>query len=150
MRLLPVSPDLPGRCGVTRQTRIEVATLVGLAVLSGLILAAFASLACPAPSDSDPCTGAGFNRAVVLILAAVTLGLLAAPVAFLAEYAVRRQIVYRGSWGRALRRAALLSVAVASLGGLRLGGALSPVALLIVIGLLGVVEWMAIRRFDHR
>lgn len=135
---------------MTRRTRIEVAALLGLAILGGLILAGFASLACPGPSEADPCPGAGLNRAVVLVLVAATLALLAAPVAFLAEYAVRRQIVYRGSWGRALRRAALLAVAVAALGGLRLGGALSPIAALIVLGLLAVVEWMAVRRFDRR
>ena len=134
---------------MTRRTRIEVASLLGLALLVGLALAVFASLACPAPSDGEPCSGAGLNRVIVVTLAALAIGLLGAPVGFMAEYAVRRQIVYRGAWGRALRRAALLAVAIAALAGLRLGGALSPVAGLFIVGLLAAVEWMAVRRVDR-
>ena len=59
--------------------------MVGLAVLCGVALAGFASLACPGPTATDACRGAGLNRAVVIGLASASVVLLAAPVAFLAE-----------------------------------------------------------------
>jgi hypothetical protein len=83
---------------------------------------------------------------VVVVLASVSAGLLVTPFAFLAEVVARRRIVYRGAWLRAARRGVLVGLVVATLAGLRLGGALSvPVAMFIII-LAGVVEWLAVRR----
>ena len=74
---------------------------------------------------ATPCPDAGVNRAVVVALAAASAGLAVAPFALLAEFAVRRRIIYRGAWARAARRGLLVAGAIAALAGLRLGGALS-------------------------
>jgi SAM-dependent methyltransferase len=102
-----------------------VAAVFLLAVLSSLVTLAFAANACPAALPGQPCPDAGSNRVVLLALASLTAGLLVAPFAFLAEYAVRRRIVYRGAGWRAARRSALVALAIAALAGLRLGNALS-------------------------
>ena len=95
------------------------------AALLGVLLVVFAARSCPAASSAEPCPGAAVNRAVVITLAAATIGFAVAPLAFLAEYAARRRIVYRGSWLRAARRGALAAGVVAVLAGLRLGGVLT-------------------------
>ena len=70
------------------------------------------------------------------------------PFAFLGEFVVRRRIVYRGAWARAVRRGLLVGLVVITLAGLRLGGALSvPVAIFVVL-LAGAAEWFAVRRVD--
>ena len=70
------------------------------------------------------------------------------PVRAAVGFVVRGRILYRGAWGRAIRRGLLAGGAVAALGGLRLGGALTvPVAIFVVL-LAGAVEWLSIRRFD--
>jgi hypothetical protein len=84
----------------------------------------------------------------VVTLAAATAGLAVMPFALLAEFAVRRRIIYRGAWGRAARRGALVAAIVAAVAGLRLGGAMSVPAALFVISLAAAVEWFAVRRFD--
>jgi hypothetical protein len=133
---------------VTGRHRVIVAALALLAILVGVVLVAFAGNACPAATATNPCRAAGTNRVIVVILAASCAGLLVTPFAFLTEFLLRRRIVYRGAWGRAVRRGLLVAAAVAALGGLRLGGALTvPVG--IFVGLLAVlVEWLAVRRFD--
>ena len=85
---------------------------------------------------------------MVVALAAVAATLLVVPFAFLAEFAVRHRIAYRGMRGRALRRGLLVGLAVAALAGLRLGGALSVPAALFVAVMLGLLEWFTVRRFD--
>ena len=90
----------------------------------------------------------GANRAVVVTLAAATAGLVVVPFALLAEFAVRRRILYRGAWARATRRGLLVAAAIAALGGLRLGGALSVPVAIFVLSLAGALEWLAVRRFD--
>ena len=70
------------------------------------------------------------------------------PFALLAEFAVRGRILYRGAWVRAIRRGVLAAGAVAALGGLRLGGALTVPVTIFVLLLAGAIEWLAIRRFD--
>jgi hypothetical protein len=125
-----------------------VAALGALGVLSAVALLVFANLACPAELPSQPCPAAGTNRLVVIALAAITATLVVVPFAFLAEFALRRRIVYRGAWGRALRRGVLVGVAVITLAGLRLGAALTvPVAIFVVL-LLAAAEWFAVRRLD--
>lgn len=128
--------------------RVIVAGLLLLAVLAAIVLVAFAASACPTGTASNPCPGAGVNRAIVVGLAGVTVGLAVSPFAFLGEFVVRRRIVYRGAWARAGRRGVLAGLVVVALAGLRLGGALTvPVA--IFVGLLAaLVEWYAIRRLD--
>ena len=88
------------------------------------------------------------NRVIVVALAATTAGLAVVPFGVLAEFAVRRRILYRGAWGRAARRGLLVAAALAALAGLRLGGALSVPVVLFVISLTAAVEWFAIRRLD--
>lgn len=128
--------------------RLAVAALVLGAVLSGVLLVAFASTSCPSASPSVVCPNATLNRGVVVALASLTVGLLVAPFAFLAEFALRRQIVYRGAATRAARRGLLLAVVIVALAGLRLGEALSVPVALFVVTLAAIVEWFAVRRFD--
>jgi hypothetical protein len=133
---------------VSGRNRRVVVALIAVAAAAMAVLVAFAASACPLERANQPCPEAGFNRAVVVGLAAAVAGLLVTPFAFLAEFAARRRIVYRGSWGRAARRGLLVAAVVASMAGLRLGGALSVPAVLFVVMLAGMVEWFAVRRFD--
>jgi len=133
---------------VSSRTRLAVVTMVLLAVLGTVVVLAFAAHACPSETASQPCPAAAANRGIVLALLALTVGLLVTPFAFLAEVALRRRIVYRGAWGRAARRGALVAATVAALAGLRLGDALSPPVGLFIVTLGGAVEWLAVRRFD--
>lgn len=104
-------------------------------MLSVVLLVVFASRSCPTPMPELPCSSASLHRMVVVVLASTATGLLVAPFAFVAEFAARRRIVYRGAWGRAARRAFLAAFVVAALAGLRLGGALSaPLALFVLVG----------------
>jgi hypothetical protein len=133
---------------VSRRTRLAVAALALLAVLMAVLLFVFASVACPTASPDQPCPGAVSNRVVVIVLAALAVGLLVVPFALLSEFVIRGRILYRGAWGRAIRRGILAGGVVAVLGGLRLGGALTvPVAIFVVL-LAGAIEWLSIRRFD--
>ena len=127
---------------------MAVAALVLLAVLAAVVLVSFAGRACPADTASTACPDAAANRFVVVALAAATAGLAVAPFALLAEFAVRRRIIYRGAWVRAARRGVLVAATIAALAGLRLGGALSVPVALFVLSLAAVVEWFAVRRFD--
>jgi hypothetical protein len=127
---------------------LAVAALVLLALLAAVVLIAFAGNACPADTPSNPCPEAGFNRGVVVALAAALAGLAVTPFALLAEFAVRRRILYRGAWARAARRGLVVAVTIAALAGLRLGGALSMPIGLFVVCLAVAVEWLAVRRFD--
>jgi hypothetical protein len=133
---------------VSRRTRLAVAALALLAVLVAAILFAFANVACSTDTTEQPCPGVVTNRVLVIGLAAMAVGLLVVPFALLAEFVIRGRILYRGAWGRAIRRGLLASAAVAALAGLRLGGALTvPVAIFVVL-LGAAIEWLAIRRFD--
>lgn len=133
---------------MTPRSRIAVAALVLLAVLGAVVLVAFAGNACAGDLPGRPCPDAGFNRVVVVALAAASAGVAVTPFAFLAEFAVRRRIIYRGAWGRATRRGLLVGASIAAIAGLRLGGALSVPVALFVISLAVAVEWVALRRFD--
>ena len=133
---------------MTGRSRVVVAALVLLAVLGAVVLVAFAGNSCAGDLPGRPCPEAGTNRAVVVALAAITAGLAVMPFALLAEFAVRRRIIYRGAWGRAARRAVLVAATVATIAGLRLGGALSVPVALFVISLAAALEWVALRRFD--
>lgn len=133
---------------MTSRSRIAVAALVLLAVLGAVVLMAFAGNACAGDLPGRPCPEAGANRIVVVALAAASAGVAVMPFAFLAEFAVRRRIVYRGAWGRATRRGLLVGAAIAAVAGLRLGGALSVPVAFFVISLAVAVEWVALRRFD--
>lgn len=127
---------------------MAVAALLLLAILGAVVLVAFAGNVCPSDLPGQPCPNAGLNRALVVVLAAVTAGLLVAPFALLAEFGLRRRIIFRGAWGRAARRGLLVAGAVAAMGALRLGGALSVPVVLFVISLAAAAEWLAVRRFD--
>jgi hypothetical protein len=133
---------------VTGRSRTTVAALVLLAVLGVVVLVAFAGNACPRDMPGRPCPNAGPNRVVVVALAAATAGVAVVPFALLAEFAVRRRIIYRGAWGRATRRGVLVAAAIAAIAGLRLGGALSVQVALFIVSLGAALEWVALRRFD--
>jgi hypothetical protein len=125
--------------------RTAVIGLILAAILAALLLAAFAANACPAETASQPCPQAPRNVVLVVGLAATTAALTVTPFAFLGEVLARRRIVYRGAWVRAARRGVLVGLVIATLAGLRLGGALSvPITIFIVI-LAAVVEWFAAR-----
>lgn len=130
------------------RTRLVVAGLALLALLVGVTLVAFAANACPTDVPARPCPEAWTNRMIVVVLAAAAAALLVAPFAFLSEFVARRHIVYRGAWARAARRGLLVAALVASLAGLRLGGALSIPGALFVLTLATMAEWFAVRRFD--
>ena len=126
--------------------RAFVAALVLAGIFAIVMLVGVAGRVCPADTAQQPCPDAARNRAVVVALASGSAVLLVAPFAFLGEVVARRRIVYRGAWLRAARRGVLVGLVVATLAGLRLGGALSvPVAIFIVI-LAGVIEWLVARR----
>jgi hypothetical protein len=133
---------------MTARSRLVIAALVLLAILGAVVLVAFAGNACAGDLPGRPCPDAGAHRAVVVVLAAITTGLAVVPFALLAEFAVRRRIIYRGAWGRASRRGALVAAVVAAIASLRLGGALSVPVALFVISLAAALEWVALRRFD--
>lgn len=128
--------------------RFYVLALVLTGVLGFVVLAALAGNLCPAPTTTNACPDAGRNRAVVVVLAAFSTGVLVAPFAFLAEFVLRRRIVYRGSWRRATRRGLLAGAVLATFAGLRLGGALSVAGAIFVLLLAGLTEWFAWRRID--
>ena len=130
------------------RVRLALAAFLLLAVLCGMILVAFAGNTCATDLPAAPCPEAGRNRGVVVALLGLTTWLLVVPFAFLAEFALRRRIVYRGIWGRAMRRGFLAGLAMAAVSGLRLGGALSVPAVLFLVIMVGLVEWFAIRRVD--
>jgi hypothetical protein len=133
---------------VSSRTRLEVVALVLVGILAAVVLLAFAAHACPSDTASTPCPSAAANRVIVVVLLVLTVWFVVTPFAFLAEFAARRRIAYRGAWARAARRAALVAAIAAALAGLRLGGALSPPTGLFFITLAGAVVWLAIRRFD--
>ena len=130
-----------------RQRLLVIVLVLGALGCAGAVVL-FAMNACPAPGPNDPCPGAIFNRIVVIGLAALGTLLLVTPFAFLAEFVVRRRIVYRRAWGRAARRGLLLAAVVVALAGLRLGGALTVPVALFTITLAAIVEWFALHRFD--
>jgi hypothetical protein len=131
---------------MTGSHRVTVLALILAAVLVGMLLVVFASNACPVDTIAQPCPGAPRNIVLVIILAAFAVALTVTPFAFLGEVVARRRIVYRGAWGRAARRGVLAGLVIATLAGLRLGGALSvPIAIFILI-LAAAAEWLAARR----
>ena len=125
--------------------RTVVAALMLLGILAAVLLVAFAGSTCPVETEAQPCPGAARNLVIGIGLAAVAVGLLVTPFAFLGEIVARRRIVYRGAWARAARRGILTGLVVAALAGLRLGGALSVATGLFVLILASVAEWFAIR-----
>jgi hypothetical protein len=129
-------------------SRLAVVGLLLAAAVAAAVLLVFLDRACASDQPGSPCPQAGFNRAVVVALVGVIAALLVAPFAYLAEFAARRRIEYRGSWGRALRRGLLAGLVVAALAGLRVGEALGVPAFLFVLIMAALVEWSAVRRFD--
>ncbi len=126
--------------------RLQVASLILLGVFGIVVVLAMASRLCPAEAPGQACPDATRNVVLVVAAAALTVGVLLTPFAFLGEVIGRRRIVYRGAWWRAGRRGALAGLIIAALAGLRLGGALSvPVAIFIVM-LAAAVEWLLARR----
>ncbi len=128
--------------------RFIVLALVLLAVLGAVVLVVLAGNLCPAETAGNSCPEAGRNRAIVVGVAAASSALIVTPFAFLTELVLRRRIVYRGAWLRALRRGILAGAVLAALAGLRLGGALTVPVGLFVLLLAVLVEWFAVRRVD--
>ena len=125
--------------------RTILAALLLLGILAGIVLFAFAGMACPIETEAEPCPDAGRNLVVGIAIAALAVGLLVTPFAFIAEFVGRGRIVYRGAWGRAARRGVLAGLVVVALAGLRLGGALNVPTGLFVFILAGVIEWFFTR-----
>lgn len=125
--------------------RTIVAALFLGGVLALALLVAFIGNACPVETERQPCPDAARNLVIGIGLAAAAVGLIVAPFAFLAEFVARRRIVYRGAWARAARRGLLAGLVVATLAGLRLGGALGVPTAIFVLILAGVAEWFAAR-----
>lgn len=127
------------------RNRSIVAGLFLLGVLAVLVLLAFAANACPAETETQPCPDAPRNLVIGVGLAAVALGLIVTPFAFIAEFVARRRIVYRGSWGRAARRGVLAGGVLAVLAGLRLAGVLGVPTAIFVVVVAGAIEWFFVR-----
>jgi len=125
---------------VSAQHRLWVLGLVGLGLLVGIGVVIFAANACPVPLPGQACPDAPRNVVIVVTLAAASVALLVTPFAFLTEIVVQRRIVYHGAWWRAGRRGALAGLLVATLAGLRLGGALTVPAAIFLVVLAVVVE----------
>jgi hypothetical protein len=125
---------------VSARHRLWVIGLVGGGLLAAIGLLLFASNACPVELAGQPCADAQRNVVIVVVLASASVALLVAPFAFLADLVAHRRIVYRGAWWRAGRRGALAGLLVATLAGLRLGGALTIPALIFIAVLAIVVE----------
>jgi hypothetical protein len=125
------------------RTIVAALSLAGVLVL--VVLVAFAGNACPVETDAQPCPDATRNLVIGIALAALAVALVVTPFAFLGEFVARRRIVYRGAWARAARRGLLAGLVVATLAGLRLGGALTVPTALFVFILGGVAEWFAAR-----
>jgi len=131
---------------MTGSNRMAVAGLILLGIGGAVVLLAFAGQACPVETPAQPCPAATRNVVTVVVLASLTAAALVTPFAFLAEVVARRRIVYRGAWWRAGRRGALVGLVVATLAGLRLGGALSvPIAIFVVI-IAVALEWLLSQR----
>jgi len=130
---------------VTGEHRLAVAVLIATSILAAVLLVAVAGSVC-AQTQVQACADVARNRVIVVSLASLTAALLVTPFAFLGEIMTRRRIVYRGAWGRAARRGILVGLLIATVAGLRLGGALSaPIAIFVMI-LAGVIEWFFSRR----
>ncbi|HEY8170065.1 MAG TPA: hypothetical protein VIH24_03065 [Candidatus Limnocylindria bacterium] len=128
--------------------RTIIAGLILLGVLTLVVLVAFAGNACPVETEGQPCPDAGRNVVVAVILAVVAVVLIVTPFAFMGEVLARRRIVYRGAWGRAVRRGILAGLVVATLAGLRLAGVLSVPTTLFTVILAAVIEWFFVRNDD--
>lgn len=122
------------------ETRLLVAGLVLAGLLGGAALVGFAASACPVQLPQQPCPDAARNVTAVVVLGAGSVALLVTPFALLAEFVLRRRILYRGAWWRAARRGALAGLTVAALGGLRLAGTLSVPVVIFVLVMAVVVE----------
>ncbi len=130
---------------MTGEHRLAVAALIATGILAAMLLVAVAGSLC-AQTQVQACADVARNRVIVVSLASLTAALLVTPFAFLGEIMTRRRIVYRGAWGRAARRGILVGLLIATVAGLRLGGALSaPIAIFVII-LAGVIEWFFSRR----
>lgn len=125
---------------MSAQHRLWVLGLVGLGLLVGIGVVVFAANACPVELPGQACADARRNVVIVVLLAATGVALLVTPFAFLAEMVVQRRIVYQGAWWRAGRRGALAGLLLATLAGLRLGGALTVPAAIFIVVLAVVVE----------
>ena len=125
--------------------RTILAALFLLGILAALALVAFAASACPVETDAQPCPDAGRNLVIGVVLAAVALGLIVTPFAFIGEFVARRRIVYRGAWFRAARRGIIAGIALAVLAGLRLADVLGVATALFVVVVAVAVEWLLAR-----
>lgn len=124
--------------------RAWVAVLLASAVLAALLVVVVASQACPGSTATNPCPEAPVNRAIVIGLAASSVGLVVTALAWLAAFR-RRRIAYRGSWAVAIRRGILAGSIVAALAGLRLGDALNALSVVVVIAVAAAIEWAFLR-----
>lgn len=128
--------------------RVLIVALAGAGVAALVGVFFLAAQLCPGPVPGDPCPDADRNRVLVIGLAGAAAALVAAPAAFVVDFAAHRRIAYLGAWGRAARRGALVGLALAAVAGLRLVDALNPFSAAVVVGVAVAAEWLAIRRLD--
>jgi hypothetical protein len=133
---------------VTVRDRGLLAVLLIGGGAAGVAVVILAANLCPGPTPTDPCPDAARNQALVVGTAAAALGLITTSLAFAAEYLVRNRIVYQGAWTRAVRRGALVGLAMAAVAGLRLVEALTVFSAAVVIAVVVAIEWLAVRRLD--
>jgi uncharacterized membrane protein len=125
--------------------RTILASLLLLGILATLALVAFAASACPVETEAQPCPDAGRNLVVAVVLAALALGLIVTPFAFIGEFVARRRIVYRDAWMHAARRGIIAGIVLAVLAGLRLAGVLGVATGLFVLVVAVAIEWLFAR-----
>jgi len=133
---------------MTRDARVAVTGVLLVAVLLGLLVLVAAQSLCPGDLPGQPCPDALRNRVALVALAGGSVGTLVAAFAFLAEFAIRGRILYRGAWWRAARRGVLGGGLVAILAALQLAGALSVPAVILFALLAIGAEWFATRNVD--
>ena len=127
------------------RNRTILAALFFLGILAVLVLLAFAANACPVETEAQPCPDAGRNLVIGIVLAALGVGLIVTPFAFIGEFVARRRIVYRGAWLRAARRGVIAGIVLAVLAGLRLADVLGVATALFVAVVAVAIEWLFAR-----
>ncbi len=117
---------------MSRRDRLVNLSLVGTAAACWLAVAWVLVSVDPRASPTAGYAGAGLMGAAT--------ALTAAPLLWLASFARRRRIAYRGDWTRAIRRGTWLGILVAVFVVMRLQGLFQPPIALFLAALVLVTE----------